>query len=60
MMTVSLNAQWPFAKTMFQTHHKESFSDSVMVSYKPPVSKVYTAVEGRYDLSGYIRILLLS
>lgn len=47
MMTVSLNAQWPFAKTMFQTHHKVSFSNLVMASYEPPDSKVYTAVEGR-------------
>ena len=56
---VSLNAQWPFAKTMFQTHHKVSFSNLVMVSHEPPDSKVYIAVEGRYDLSGYIRSLLL-
>lgn len=56
---VSLNAQWAFAKTMFQTHHKVSFSNLVMVSHEPPDSKVYIAVEGRYDVSGYIRFLLL-
>ena len=58
-MRVSLNAQWPFAKTMFQTHHKVSFSNLVTASYEPPDSKVYTAVEGRYNLSGYIRFILL-
>lgn len=45
---------------MFQTHHKELFCNLAMVSNEPPDPMVYKGGEGRCNVSGYIRFLLLS